>query len=80
MMHADCKESTHPMPSPELEPLAAAVLARLGGRIHNLRLLLREDGLILQGRVGTYYAKQLAQHAVMKVTEYRIQANEIEVV
>jgi hypothetical protein len=34
----------------------------------------------LRGRARTYYAKQLAQHAVMQVTEYLIQANEIEVV
>jgi hypothetical protein len=36
--------------------------------------------VILKGRAPTYYAKQLAQHAVMQIAEYRIHANEIEVV
>jgi hypothetical protein len=35
--------------------------------------------LILRGRAHTYYAKQLAQHAVMEVIELRIVTNEIEV-
>jgi hypothetical protein len=33
----------------------------------------------LQGRVFSYYAKQLAQHAVMQVLDVPIQANQIEV-
>jgi hypothetical protein len=47
--------------------------------VHGLRLVLRDRGLILQGRTHTYYAKQLAQHAVMEVTEVPLLANEIEV-
>jgi hypothetical protein len=41
--------------------------------------LLREDGFVLQGRAPTYYAKQLAQHAVMEASDVPIKANEIEV-
>jgi len=52
---------------------------RLGGRVHDLRLLVREDGLILQGHARTYYAKQLAQQAVMEASQLPIRANEIEV-
>jgi len=33
----------------------------------------------LRGQVHTYYAKQLAQHAVMETTGLPILANEIEV-
>ena len=80
MMCATCDENLQPTSSPELERLAAVLQARLGGQVRGLRLLLRDNGLVLLGRARSYYAKQLAQHAVMKTTEYRIQANEIEVV
>jgi hypothetical protein len=53
---------------------------RLSGRVRALRLLLREKGLVLQGQAQTYYAKQLAQQAVMEAAPYPIEANEIEVV
>jgi hypothetical protein len=59
--------------------LEARLQDRLGGRIHNLRILVCDDGLVLQGHSRTYYAKQLAQQAVMEACELPIQANEIEV-
>jgi hypothetical protein len=59
--------------------LEARVQHRLSGRIQDLRVLVRDDGLILQGRAHTYYAKQLAQHAVMEASPLPIRANEIEV-
>src|SRR5437762_1011792 len=77
---AACGENIQASPSSQLERLAAAVQARLGGQVRDLQLLLRDNGLVLRGRTRTYYAKQLAQHAVMKVTEQRIWANEIKVV
>jgi hypothetical protein len=43
-------------------------------------LVAREDGVVLQGIARTYYAKQLAQHAVMALFGYRVASNEIEVV
>jgi hypothetical protein len=55
------------------------VLRRLNGRLRSLKLKVRENGLILCGHARTYYAKQLAQHAVMELTNLRIRANEIEV-
>ena len=61
------------------EEIAAQVLARLNGRVQELRLLVHEAGIILQGRTRTYYAKQLAQHAVMEATGLLILANQIEV-
>jgi hypothetical protein len=49
------------------------------GRVQALQLLVRDDGLVLRGYARTYYAKQLAQHAVMEKTTLPIRANEIEV-
>ncbi len=52
---------------------------RLAGRVHDLRLVARDHGIVLRGRAATYYAKQLAQEAVMETTNLPIRANEIEV-
>jgi hypothetical protein len=41
--------------------------------------MVRDGGLVLRGRAHTYYAKQLAQHAVMDNHPLPILANEIEV-
>ena len=57
----------------------ARIQSRLAGRVREFRLILVESGLILRGRAHTYYAKQLAQHAVMKATGLRVVANQIEV-
>jgi osmotically-inducible protein OsmY len=57
----------------------AKIRQRLGGRIRELRVLVREDGVVLQGRVSTYHAKQLAQHAAMEVSGRAIVSNEIVV-
>jgi hypothetical protein len=53
--------------------------ALLAGRIRGLRLIAQPAGLILRGISHSYYAKQLAQHAVMDACEWPIAANEIEV-
>jgi hypothetical protein len=79
MMCATYDEGVHGGPTPELERLAAHIQGRLGSQVRHLRLLLRDKGLILQGRARTYYVKQLTQHAVMQATHYPILANEIEV-
>ena len=55
------------------------IQCRLSGRVRDFRLLVRDQGLVLQGHAHTYYAKQLAQHAVMETLRLVIQANEIEV-
>jgi len=61
------------------EHVELLVQRRLGSRVRDLRVLVRQDGVILQGRAGTYHAKQLAQHAAMEVTNLPILANDIEV-
>jgi hypothetical protein len=59
--------------------LEAHVQCRLGGQIREFRLVVADKGLLLRGHARTYYAKQLAQHAVMEATALPILANEIEV-
>ena len=59
--------------------LETRIRIRLGGQIRDIRVMCRDDGLVLQGRSRTYYAKQLAQHLVMEVTSIPIIANEIDV-
>ena len=63
----------------EQERLEGLMQRRLGSRVRNLRVHLQPSGLVLQGRAATYYAKQLAQHAVMQATDLPIRANDIEV-
>jgi hypothetical protein len=73
----------------QLEPLTVTreqlarieehVRCRLTGRVRELQLVVRDHGLVLRGHAHTYYAKQLAQHAVLDATNLPIQANEIEV-
>ena len=63
----------------EIELVEARVQAQLNGRLRDFRLLLRDDGLVLQGQAHSYYAKQLAQHIVMGALALQILANEIEV-
>ena len=63
----------------EIDGLEGIVRRRLNGRVRDFRLLLQDNGLILQGYAFTYYAKQLAQHAIMQATRLPILANDIEV-
>lgn len=71
-------ESTTATPADQLEAL---IQRRLLGRVsvRQFRVLVEEQGLVLQGCAPTYYAKQLAQHAAMEVSGLPILANEIEV-
>jgi hypothetical protein len=59
--------------------LEAHIQCKLGGRVRDFRVVIADKGLVLQGRARTYYAKQLAQHAVLQATPCPILANEIEV-
>jgi hypothetical protein len=63
----------------EVDHLLASVQCQLAGRICDLRVIVKDDGLVLQGRAYSYYAKQLAQQAVMKATALPLVANDIEV-
>jgi hypothetical protein len=72
-------DNPHPLPGPALEQLEAQLRARLVGRVRGLRLVLAGRGVILRGYARSYYAKQLAQHAVMTAIDLPLLANEIEV-
>ncbi len=63
----------------ELDALETRLQGQLNGRVRDLRLSFLGSGLVLRGFARTYYAKQLAQHAVMQETELPILANQIEV-
>lgn len=61
------------------DDLADRLQQQLSRRFRGLRVEVAEAGLVLKGRVRTYYAKQVAQHLVMQLTNLPILANEIEV-
>lgn len=52
----------------------------LRGRLFDASLSVRPDGVVLHGTAGSYYVKQMAQHAVMEHLSLPLVANEIEVV
>lgn len=60
--------------------LESLVSARAYGRVKGLRLERRDEGLVLHGRVRTYYIKQLAQQAILEAGGVPLLANEIEVI
>jgi hypothetical protein len=55
------------------------VRSRLAGLLRDFQLVFDDKGLVLRGHVTTYYAKQLAQHAVMAASRLPIRANELKV-
>ena len=61
------------------ERLEALVQERLGTRVRDLRIVVRRQGVILEGRAPSYHAKQLAQHAAMELGELPVLANNIQV-
>lgn len=63
----------------EDERLEGMLVRRLGNRIRHMRVLRMSTGIVLQGHVGSYHLKQLAQHAAMELSSDPIVANEIEV-
>jgi hypothetical protein len=66
-------------PRDEIDRLEGHVHRRLSGRLRGFRLQVRGSGLILEGRAASYYAKQLAQRAIMEASPLPIAANDIEV-
>jgi hypothetical protein len=64
----------------KLDQIEAHIHRQLRGRIRGFRLSMHDTGLVLQGSSNTYYAKQLAQQAVMEFADWPIRANDIEVV
>ncbi len=59
------------------ERIEAQIQRRLGGQVRDLRVELRDGGLILRGRTRTLHAKQLALQTVLDMTELPIRSYEI---
>ena len=57
----------------------ATRLDQLGCQVRNLWISNYEDALILHGRVGSYYSKQLVQQIASEISGRSIMSNEIEV-
>ena len=73
-------QSIFPVSPPgDLSPVAAEVERELRGRVSEFRLSANGDGVVLSGTAPSFYVKQLAQHAVRRLTPLRIIRNEIEV-
>ena len=65
--------------SSEIDAMAVHLASHLRGRLLDLSLTVQPDGVVIGGRTGSYYVKQLAQHAVMNGVSMPIAANDIEV-
>jgi hypothetical protein len=62
------------------ERLEGYIEQKASGRIRDLHVVCSDDLIILQGRSRTYHAKQLAQQAVLDLTDgYPLLANQIVV-
>jgi hypothetical protein len=68
-----------PLTPETLTELEKLVRQRLGGRLREFRLSIRDAGLVLGGLARSHHAKQLAQHALADMTGAPIRANEIKV-
>ena len=66
-------------PTDPTEQVEALLKQKLGGRVWNLRLVMEDGGIVLQGHTCSYYAKQLAQHVAMEALQLPIRANQIKV-
>lgn len=68
-----------PLPAESLAELEGRVRSRLNHPIGNFGLRAVGRGVVLYGYARTFYAEQLARHAVMEATRLTIVANEIAV-
>jgi hypothetical protein len=56
-----------------------AVRRGTGDKVRGLKVDVFADRIVLDGRCGTYYCKQLAQHAAMPLVQQARLINMIEV-
>lgn len=68
-------------PPTDAESVEARVRRWLAGRarVRDLRLVIRDGGLVLEGRAASDHATQLARHAAMAASGLPLRANRIEV-
>jgi len=65
--------------TPNTEQVEAVLRQRLRGRVRELRVIIRVEGIVLRGVTANYYGKQMAQHFAHQLFRLPIAANEIEV-
>jgi hypothetical protein len=75
----DSKSIPHVSRRVNVSQLQLLIQTRLGKGVSNFQLILVDGGWVIRGRTQTYYAKQLAQEAVMELTDVPIIANSIQV-
>jgi hypothetical protein len=63
----------------ELSEAVVHLATRLRGRLFDMRMFTRDEGVVICGVANSYYVKQLTQHAVMQLVSLPIAANEIVV-
>ncbi|HVK09407.1 MAG TPA: BON domain-containing protein [Gemmataceae bacterium] len=63
-----------------IDRLSAETGNMLRGRLTGLRIELLDGGVVLSGTARSFYAKQLALHAVMTGTHLPVVRNEIQVI
>jgi hypothetical protein len=79
MTNQHSEECDHFVLAHAVEQIEAELQRRLGGLVSDLRVVMRGQGLALQGRCRTHHARQIVQHAAMELTHLPILANEIRV-
>jgi len=78
-MNSALTETRHLATQTKLDELELQLQGRFTGRVADFHVLPLGGGIVLRGFTRTYYLKQLAQQAVMNLTDLPILANEIEV-
>ena len=69
-----------PVPPPlNLAPIVTEIDRQLRGRLRQFNIGHADQGLVLSGAAPSFYVKQLAQHAVGRLTRLPIVRNEIQV-
>jgi hypothetical protein len=80
MQRPDIKSCADLLTGDRVTELETVVQSRLAGQVRHFHVVVQNQGLVLRGIARSYYAKQLAQHAIMAATDLPIVANDIEVV
>jgi hypothetical protein len=63
----------------DVNHLQVVIRNRIGRFVHDFELTLVKGGLLIRGKARTYYGKQMAQEAVMELTDLPIIDNSIQV-
>ncbi len=67
------------LPQNLAKKIELAVQERTGRRIRGLEVRIGDEGIVISGRVSTYYTKQLVTHAAMDAANELLVTNDVEV-